>query len=179
MTSAPLLEALKQLTGALLDAYAVVDTDLHIVDFNPSFYSLFPRHVARQLKRKSLDEVLSLELGGQPLDIAQDCMAKATQLRYDEVVGHVADGDPLDFIVAATPLLSRTQETEGAFVTLRNVTDEAQVQTKYKTMLDEEARERELLQRRIHDAETQLVEVKDQLAVVEQELLDFKKGLLI
>lgn len=176
-----LLDSVKQLSGALMDAYAIVDADANIVDFNRAFYSLFPRSIARQLKKRRFDEVLALELAGKPLDLAQECMGREMSLRYDEVVGRIDDAEttPLDLIVSAVPLVSPTQELNGAFISLRNVTDEAQVQLKYKTMLEEEAREREALQRRIKDVDAELVEVKDLLARTEEELLVFKKGLLI
>jgi PAS domain-containing protein len=173
------LDSLKQITPAVLDAYVLVDGEQRIVDFNRVFYSLFPRNVARQLKRLKLGEVITLRRGDQPIDLCAECMQKQAPLRYDEITGNVQDGDNIDLIAACVPVVSPTQLVEGAFVCLRNVTDEAQVQQKYKTMLEEEARARELLQQRIVDTEAELVTIKDTLNGVEKELLDFKKGLLI
>jgi PAS domain-containing protein len=174
------LQSLKHLSGALLDAWVVVDRQQQVLDFNPLFRGLFPRGVARQLKRSRFPEVLRLELGGQPLDVVAECIQRETPLRYDEVLGRVAEDDvALALIVSAAPLVAPTGTVEGTFLTLRNVTDEAQVQVKYKSVLEAEARERELLQRRIVNTEAALVDVKDQLATVERELLDYKKGLLV
>jgi hypothetical protein len=180
MIAEGIVQSLKHLSGALMDAWAVVDRDQQLLDFNSAFRGLFPRAVARQLKRSRFADVLALELGGQPLDVVAECMAREAPLRYDEVIGRVAeDDDTLALIVSAAPLIAPTQQVEGAFLTLRNVTDEAQVQVKYKSVLEEEARERELLQRRITSTEAALVDVKDQLATIERELLDYKKGLLV
>ena len=172
-------DALKQFSGAILDAYVVIDSSQRIVDFNGLFFGLFPRSVARGLRQSLLAEVLTLELEGNPIDLAEKCLNASSTVRYDEVVGRIKDAEPVSLIVAATPLVDQMQEVIGAVMGLRNVTDEAQVQLKYKTMLEHEAREREILQQRIHDAEAELVTVKDQLNGVEVELRNFKKGLLL
>ena len=173
------IDSLKQFSGAILDAYVVLDSSQRIVDFNGLFRGLFPRSVARGLKETHLSEVLTLELEGTPIDVAQKCTNESTTLRYDEVVGRIKDADPVSLIVAAVPLVDRMQEVIGAVMGLRNVTDEAQVQLKYRTMLEHEAREREILQQRIQDAEIELVTVKDQLNGIEAELRNYKKGLLL
>lgn len=173
------LESLKELSPGFLDAYVVVDGDQAIIDFNRVFYSLFPRSVARRLKRITLKDAIQLELAGHPLELAEDCMKNGSSLRYDEVIGYPEGGERINLIAAATPLRGPDGEVSGAFISLRNVTDEAQVQQKYRSMLDDEARERETLQKRILRAEAELVEVKDQLNGVEKELRDYKKGLLV
>lgn len=174
-----LIDSLKQFSGAILDAFVVLDASEQILDFNGLFFGLFPRSVARGLKQTHFGDVLALELEGKSIDLVRRCMSEKATLRYDEVVGRIKDGEPVSLLAAAAPLLDRMQEVVGAFVCLRNVTDEAQVQLKYKTMLEHEARERELLQQRIHDAEAELVTVKDQLNGVEAELRNYKKGLLL
>ena len=173
------IDALKQFSGAILDAYVVLDSSQRIVDFNGLFFGLFPRSVARGLKQTPLGEVLTLELEGSPIDLAQKCVSESSTLRYDEVVGQIKDAEPISLIVAASPLVDQMQEVIGTVMGLRNVTDEAQVQLKYKTMLEHEAREREILQQRIQDAEAELVTVKDQLNGIEAELRNYKKGLLL
>lgn len=170
---------LKALSGALLDAYVVVDPTQQILDFNRVFYSLFPRSVARKLKAERLDSVLKLELAGEPLDLVSKCLETSSTLRYDEIRGHITDSEPISLIAAASPLLAEGDVVEGAFLCLRNVTDEAQVQSKYRTMLDHEARQRELLEQRIRDTEAELVTIKDELNRVEEALRNYEKGLLI
>jgi PAS domain-containing protein len=170
---------LKTLSGAFLDAYVVVDPAQHILDFNRVFYSLFPRSVARKLKSERLESVLKLELAGEPLDLATKCLETRSTLRYDEIRGHITDSEPISLIAAASPLLTEDDGIEGVFLCLRNVTDEAQVQSKYRTMLDDEARQRELLEQRIRDTEAELVTIKDELNRVEEALRNYEKGLLI
>lgn len=173
------LESVKQLSSSVLDAYALLDTQQNIVHFNQVFHSLFPRHVARKLKRAVLGDVLTLELNGEPFDLAGECMTSGNALRYDEIVGRLQDGRMLALIASAAPIFSRERVLAGVFVSLRNVTDEAQVQLKYKTMLEHEARQRELLTQEVRDAEAELVRMKDRLNAVESELRDYKKGLLL
>ena len=175
----PLIDALKQLSAALLDAYAVLDLEQQIVDFNRVFYGLFPRHVARRLKQARLDEILMLSVDGRPLDLAKECTDRMAPLRYDEIVGQIVEGERLHLIASAVPLLTAEQTQVGVFLCLRNVTDEAQVQTKYKTMLEQEARERELLQQRVRDAEAELALTKDALNATEELLRGHQKGLLV
>ncbi len=170
---------LKALSGAFLDAYVVVDSAQQIIDFNRVFYSLFPRSVARKLKAERLDAVLKLELAGEPLDLASKCLETRGALRYDEIRGHIADSEPISLIAAASPLVAADESIDGVFLCLRNVTDEAQVQSKYRTMLDHEARQRELLEQRIRDTEAELVTIKDELNRVEEALRNYEKGLLI
>lgn len=181
MTAAnhPFIESLKHASGALLDAYVVVDAERRITEFNRLFFALFPRSVARALKRHTLDDVLTLQLEGNSIDLLTRCLNDKASLRYDEVTGIIKDGETLSLIVSAAPISDEADNLVGAFLCLRNVTDEAQVQSKYKTMLEQEARERQLLEQRVQDAEAQLVTIKDQLNSVEDELRDHKKGLLL
>ena len=174
-----ILHSLRELSLALLDAYVVVDPEQNVVDFNRSFYSLFPKNVARRLKRLKLAEILTVEVAGRPFDLAGECMEKGKPLRYDEVSGTIEGESMVSLIAAGVPITDENEQLCGAFLTFRNVTDEAHVQGKYKTMLEQEARAREILQQRVLDAEAELIRVKDQLGSVEQELLAHKKGLLI
>ena len=179
MISDQALDTLKTLSGAFLDGYVLLNRKQKLIDFNRVFHSYFPRNIARQLKRKTLAKVLTLELAGEPIDLPEQCMAKGKPLRYDEIIGRIGSDLTRNLLIAGVPLFNNKQEVTGAFVCLRDVTDEAQVQSKYKQMLDQEAHERELLQQRIQEAETELIQVKDHLNSVEKELIDYKKGLLI
>jgi hypothetical protein len=172
------LDTVAQLSNAILDAYVVVGLDQTIIDFNPVFYSLFPRNVARQLKKKTFREVVELELHGEPLDLAAQCMQKEKPLRFDEIVGRIQGGDSLNLIASCAPLINK-RTLVGTAICLRDVTDEAQVQVKYKSLLDDEVREREVLKKRIEHAERELIDVKDLLSGVENELREYKKGLLV
>jgi PAS domain-containing protein len=177
--ASPVLELLDELSGGLLDAYCVVDTDQRIVSFNRPFFALFPRSVARRLKTLTLTEALRTTFANRPIDLAAECMESGTARRYDELVGHVGEAHERSLLGAAAPLRDRDGAIAGAFVCLRDVTDEAEVQSKYKTMLDQEAVERERLTRQVRESEAELVQLKDRLASVEGTLIQLKRGLLV
>ncbi|MCA9562770.1 MAG: PAS domain-containing protein [Myxococcales bacterium] len=169
----------KQLSGGLLDAFVLLGSDRKVLEFNRPFFALFPRSVARHLKKSSLDEVMTFLNAGEQLDLVGECQSRNAPVRYDEIVGQVKEGDEVHLIASAAPLQVEGEAEGFVFVSLRNVTDEAQVQTKYKTMLAEEARQRELLQQEIRQAQSELVRVKDALNEVEDELRAYQKGLLL
>jgi len=173
------MKALEQFSGALLDAWVVVDGRMKILQFNRVFYSLFPKNVARKLDGAKLGAALTFETQGAALDLAGDCMSRRSALRYDEIVGRVPGAPALHLIAAAAPLDAADGSVGGAILCLRDVTDEAQVQSKYKTMLDQEARQRELLEQQVRDTRGEMVQLSDRLSSVEAELLDYKKGLLV
>src|SRR5438105_2409044 len=97
-----LLEELKALGPALLDAWYVVDEDDRIVDFNPAFHAMFPRAVARKLKTLSCREAAKL-----PACATEQCLRSVCQsqgpIRLDEVDAEVAD-EQVRLIISATPV---------------------------------------------------------------------------
>ncbi|MEO1266798.1 MAG: hypothetical protein AAFX99_01800 [Myxococcota bacterium] len=179
------VEAIRMLQGALLDAWVVVRVDERhtVVAYNRPFFALFPRRVARSLEGRPWAETMRFVLGGQPLDLIQVSLDHPGRgVRYDEVRGHIHGEDSahgLNLIAAGAPLLGRQGQPLGVLFVLRDVTDEAEVQTKYQQILTEEAQQREGLEEQLRRRTEELLEANDSLNAMQQELMAYKKGLRV
>lgn len=182
-TLADHVEALRALQGALLDAWVVVRAEAprSVVAYNRPFFAMLPRRVARRLEERPLTEVMHFELAHQPLDLAEACLEQGRAVRYDEVHGHAQGegGDQFNLIAAAAPLIGGQGLPVGVLVVLRDVTDEAQVQTKYQQMLSDEAERRAGLEEALRRRTQELLAANDSLNAMQRELMDYKKGLLL
>ena len=175
-----ILNQIKPIEDVIIDPFFVVDTDRKIIHFNRAFYSMLPRGVARGLRGKGIDEVISLDLGGDEPCIVRRTWKAKKHLRLDEISGKIHKTDkPLTFIISALPFFDAKGTPLGAMIIQRNVTDEAQVQVKYQEMLDNAKREREELEHMIRSRTKDLLETNQQLLVVQHELLAFKRGRIV
>ena len=178
------LDAVREIAGAFIDAYAVVDRDQQVIAFNRQFFAFFPKSLARRLEGQSFDALIGLELGGDALSVTSEALRRGTTVRYDEVLGYVTDGPNLSLIVSATPLKGEPDATGvapiwGVLVLLRDVTDEAEIQTKYKRMLGAEAQESQRKDERLHEQGRQLLAFGEDLNALRAELSSYRKRLLV
>ena len=174
-----MLEQIRAISDVIIDGYFVLDTDRNILDFNQTFYAMLPRSVSRGLKGKKCYDVLNLEICKDRC-IAQQCWNARKHMRLDEINGKVAATDRrLTFILSSLPFFGDDGQPVGALVIQRNVTDEAQVQTKYQEMLEQEKRERERLMHIIRLRTKDLLSTSQQLLGVQKELMDFRRGRLV
>lgn len=186
MPIAPALERFiqqfKSTSDAIIDSWFICDNDRNIVDYNRAFFALFPRHEARNLKARKCYDVMRLTIC-QHSCIAQQCWRDQRHVRLDEI-----DGRPLGqpdeagarrYVLSAIPILDENNNPVGALEIQRDVTDEAQVQDKYRKMLDNEARERERLAGQIRARTRELLETNQLLLKVQKELISYKKGLAV
>jgi PAS domain-containing protein len=174
-----MLEQIRAISDVIMDGYCVLDTERNILDFNQAFYAMLPRSVSRGLKGKKCYDVLNLEICKERC-IAQQCWKAGKHMRLDEINGKVASTDKrLTFILSSLPFFGDDGLPVGALVIQRNVTDEAQVQTKYQEMLEQEKRERERLMHIIRLRTKDLLSTSQQLLGVQKELMDFRRGRLV
>ena len=112
-------------------------------------------------------------------EVAKECIEAGRHVRLDEIsVKMTGSDDELRMILSGIPL--RTDEqVVGALVILRKVTDEAMIQVKYQEMLETEARERERLMDQMRERTSALVETNELLLNLQQELMEYKKGLMV
>lgn len=173
------VEAVQAIQGALLDAWVILDAEGKMLAFNRAFFSLFPRRIARNLNGEPLARHLVLELPGREgrFDPVAECRDRAGAIRFDEVEGSIEGGRALNLIVSASPL--GLQALQGVLVVLRDVTDEAQVQGKYKQMLQDEADAKAQLEDVLRQRTQELMQANDRLNVMQAELMQFRKGLLL
>jgi hypothetical protein len=172
-------ETIKPLAEIIIDSYFVVDAERNIIDYNRAFYAMLPRSVARGLRGRKCYEILQLNIC-QEHCIAQQCWELGKHVRLDEIKGQLAKSDrQLAFILSALPFFHKDGSVEGAMVIHRNVTDEAQVQSKYQEMLENEKREREHLMHIIRRRTKDLLETSQDLLATQRELLAFRRGRVV
>jgi signal transduction histidine kinase len=136
------LETFAEMSAALRDPLYVVDDEERIIHFNPAFYGLFPRTIARGLKRMRCTEALAFapcQEGGSCL--RAQCAASGP-VRLDEIVVDIG-GQSLRMHITAMPV-ALSEGRSGAAIMLRDVTDETRVQEKYQAMVDEVRRQAEV-----------------------------------
>lgn len=171
-----LLELLSRVGAGLLDPYVVIDRDRKVVAFNRHYFSMFPRAQARKLEGSACCQFLALgvcEEGGKCL--ALRCHSEGA-LRLDEIDARLED-ETRRFIVSAVPL-AEGDTPDAALICLRDVSDAADVQRKYKNVQDHEAREKERLREEIVRKTKELMDTNMELNRVQKELMGYKKGLI-
>ena len=171
------LEKLERIGSVIIDPYMVVDAELNILDFNGAFRSLFPRQVSRRLKKIRCCDALSLDICASGC-IARAAWSKGQNVRLDEITGVIpATGEEVRLIGSATPICDSAGKQIATLVIYRNVTDEAKVQAKYKTMLEEATRERQELEEELRGRTRELLDSNETINRLEQELMQHRKGL--
>jgi PAS domain-containing protein len=176
------IQQFKATSDALIDSWFICDSERNIVEYNRTFFSLFPRPEARQLKSRKCYEVMRLTIC-QNACIAHQCWREQRHVRLDEIdgrpVGQAEDAPPRRYVLSSIPILDENNNPVGALEIQRDVTDEALVQDKYKTMLETEARERERLASQIRARTRELIETNQLLLKVQKELVQHKKGVAL
>jgi PAS domain-containing protein len=173
------LDTIRKISTIIIDSYFVVDAERTIIDFNRAFFALLPRGVARNLEGKKCYEVLQLDICKERC-VAQQCWKTGKHVRLDEIYGQVIKTErKLNFILSALPFFNADGSPAAAMVIHRNVTDEAQVQSKYQEMLENEKRERERLLHIIRSRTKDLLDTGQELLVAQRELMAFKRGRVV
>lgn len=129
----PVLEAFKaheHFCKVLLDAFVVVDPQGRVVKCNAMFSQLSGQKTRQILKANSFDDLISMSVAGKKL-VIQDLLTSPGPTRIDEVNCTAEGGKELNLIIGVYPL-QQGDEKLGAFVLLRDVTAETNLQDKYK-----------------------------------------------
>jgi diguanylate cyclase (GGDEF)-like protein len=122
------LEDFRSTLEVFLDAYCVVDIAGKVVDFNLAFTELVGESHRKILKIGNFSDLVRLNSDVNP---CIDVMITEKALRLDEVLGSTKAYPELKLIIGAVPLFSKSREVVGALITLRNVTAEAVLLSKY------------------------------------------------
>jgi len=130
------LDVLRSISGALIDPWVVVDPDRTILATNRHFLSWYSRSAARKAKGSPFDHYVFLEWGGKDLDVIDETLQTRRPVRYDEVIGYVTDGPNLSLIVSTSIIGEDGGEPEAILVVLRDITDLARIQQKYRQAVD-------------------------------------------
>jgi diguanylate cyclase (GGDEF)-like protein/PAS domain S-box-containing protein len=135
MTDQPnkLLQAFKpfeHFCKAMLDAYFLVEASGRILKTNPAATLLTGLSSKQLLRVSSLDEVLTLEVSGRPVSAAK-ILENLAPTRIDDIKGSTSHGGDLFITIGYFPFIE-DGVIIGAFVLVRDVTAETQLQGKYK-----------------------------------------------
>jgi len=115
----------------LLDAYAVVDMDGKILKCNALLSQVTGLKTKQILKSNTLTDMLVLTIAGKPLAISE-LLNAAGPTRFDEVTATaIINSHSLNLIIGVYPFSSNGNNI-GAFMLLRDVTAETNLQDKYK-----------------------------------------------
>jgi diguanylate cyclase (GGDEF)-like protein/PAS domain S-box-containing protein len=127
------LEAFKpfeQFCKAMLDAYIVINADGKILKSN-SAAALVTGYTSKQLLRiDSLNSALSLSISGKPV-YTSDILIHSSPTRIDDLIGITTQGSELNLTIGYYPFVDEGTVI-GAFLLIRDVTAETQLQGKYK-----------------------------------------------
>ena len=170
------LDLLERISGVFIDAWVVVDGERRVLAFNPHYRALFPRAQARKLKGSMCCQFLRLGVCEGQTCLARRCIEDGSPARYDEISA-VLEGDPQPKRVIASAVPLSDEGGEAALILLRDVSDQADVQRKYKGMLERETHEKELLREEITRKTKELMDANIELNRIQRELMRFKKGL--
>lgn len=164
------LDRIREVGAVFIDPWVAVDRGGAVVDFNPHFRALHSRQNARKLQGNPLSAYVHLDL---PVDPVAQCLEQGKPVRYDEIqVTIEGEETARPFIISAAPV------GDGlVLMLLRDVSDAAAVQRKYKTIIDRETKEKERLQDEIGRKTKELVDTNIELNRTQKELMRFKKGL--
>lgn len=165
-------EALEVLGPALTDPWFLVDEHDAIVDFNAAFRTLFPRQLARGLKGKGCRDALTLPPCGTDRCLRTLCEQDGA-LRLDEVDAELA-GAAHRVILTALPV-PLPEGKRGTLILLRDVTDEARVQDRYKSLVERSESERATLEAELERRTRELLATNEALNAAERTLADLRR----
>ena len=166
----------RTLGAAFLDPWVVMDADDRVVEFDARYRSLFPRHQARRLGGSVCCQFLKLSVCADGVHLASRCLAAGGPVRYDEIEATL-EGETLRLIASAAPIGPDDGPPDGVLILLRDVSDLADMQRKYREMLDRETRAGEALRQEITRKTKELMDTNMELNRVQKELLTLRKGL--
>ncbi len=124
------LQRNRPMLDIFLDAFCVVDTHNHVVDFNEAFMELTGESYRKILKIADFCQLLKMQNCPNECP-ARQAMSQNKALRIDEVSGQSKAFPNLQMILGAVPIHSEMGEVLGALLTIRNVTAESELQKKY------------------------------------------------
>jgi PAS domain S-box-containing protein len=170
----PILEQIRAMLEASVDAAVVLDNERRILYYNPAYQA------ASGLRGRSLAQAAE---GGKhcwevfPLEICQSaclgCRARDSgrALRVDEIrARRGSDGEELTLIVSAAPL-------PGGYIveTYRDVTADVRIQRKYRALLDLERRAKEILEEAVREKTAELRDANEELKRTQAQLIHQEK----
>jgi diguanylate cyclase (GGDEF)-like protein/PAS domain S-box-containing protein len=118
----------------MIDAYAVIDRHGKVIKSNQAFSQLTGKKSRQILKANSLDDLISFNIRDSRIPV-QEILEYLSPTRIDEVRGDNGDNPAMNLIISIYPFISKEDASQsvGAFIMVRDVTAETNLQDKYKT----------------------------------------------
>jgi diguanylate cyclase (GGDEF)-like protein/PAS domain S-box-containing protein len=118
----------------MIDAYAVIDRQGKVIKSNQAFSQLTGKKSRQILKANSLDELISFNIRDSRIPV-QEILEYLSPTRIDEVRGDNGENPAMNLIMSIYPFISKEDASQsvGAFIMVRDVTAETNLQDKYKT----------------------------------------------
>jgi two-component system NtrC family sensor kinase len=168
--------AIVGIADAAVDAAIVVDRELGVLHVNRAFSKLAGIR-PRELRQKQLKGACHSVFGLASCKEPEGCLGLRAQkqnrpLRLDEM--STGDGR-LVLIVTAVPLTGEDGKVYGVLETYRDVTAESRLQAHYKQLLDNERRQKEILQEEVKKRTRELSDSLEELRATRVQLIQSEK----
>lgn len=115
----------------MIDAIALIDASGRVVKCNPLVSPIIGKKSKAILKAENLDELLTFSIGDEVMSV-EKILSAEVPTRFDEINAKNDSGTEMLLILSTYPFLSENGDVLGAFLLMRDVTAEANLQNKYK-----------------------------------------------
>ncbi len=154
-------QQVERLIDGMMDPAVLVDRHRSILRFNPA-YQIFAGRRLRALQLAAARGLTCCDVAGLEVCdhrcVAAEALELGVAVRLDEIRARPIQGDDRTLIVTAIPL-----DGELVVETYRDVTADARIQRRYRTLLAAETRAKETLEVQVQQRTAQLREANDEL----------------
>ncbi len=124
-------QAHQRFLEVFLDSYVIIDPFSKVVDFNVAFTELVGESYRKILKVGLFADLLRTEFGVENCPSKQ-IISSRKLVRLDELSANTKAFPHLQLILSGVPIFTENDEFIGAFMTIRNVSAESELQKKYE-----------------------------------------------
>jgi len=154
-------QQVERLIDGMMDPAVLVDRHRSILRFNPA-YQVFAGKRLRALQLAAARGLTCCDVAGLEVCdhrcVAEEALDLGVALRLDEIAARPIHGGDRTLIVTAIPL-----DGELVVETYRDVTADARIQRRYRTLLAAEKRAKETLEQEVAQRTAELSEANDEL----------------
>lgn len=126
-------EVHRDFTRVFIDAFVLINTEKKVLKFNQMFCTILGMRAIDVRKAASIDALLRTEMPNSSQTAVEMVLNSTSPVRIDEVTAHKTQTDEeVQLIISSYPYLDDDGQLLGAFLLLRDVTAESNLQGKYK-----------------------------------------------
>ncbi len=154
-------QQVERLIDGMMDPAVLVDRHRNILRFNPA-YQVFAGRRLRSLQLAAARGLTCCDVAGLEVCdhrcVAMEALELGVAVRLDEIAARPIHGGDRTLIVTAIPL-----DDELVVETYRDVTADARIQRRYRTLLSAEKRAKETLEQEVAERTAELSDANDEL----------------